>query len=42
MLEYHGELISQSEAKLRDEKYDKEKEGSFIVYFQDKKGKRLW
>ncbi|XP_046381398.2 uncharacterized protein LOC124152494 [Haliotis rufescens] len=41
VLEYHGELISQSEAKLRDEKYDKEKEGSFIVYFQDKKGKRL-
>ncbi|XP_067686937.1 uncharacterized protein [Haliotis asinina] len=41
VLEYHGDLISMKEAKVRNEKYETDKEGSFIVYFQDKKGTRL-
>ncbi|XP_046563531.1 uncharacterized protein LOC124272407 [Haliotis rubra] len=41
VLEYHGELISMKEANVRNEKYEKDKEGSFLVYFQDKKGTRL-
>ena len=41
LLEYRGDLITESEGKKREKQYDKAKEGSYLFFFQNK-DKKLW
>ena len=41
-MEYSGDLISVSEAELREKEYAKQDAGCFMYYFAEKDRKSFW